>query len=208
MGESRGRLAIRPPSGERSCGCRDGASGIIARVGVRDEPTRESIGQIAETGRGALAGLRAMLRVLDATAAGTSAVASLDALPSLIEAASTPLHAVTFVETGARGVVAADAELALVRVAQEGITNALRHLMTPVAVNVRLVWSASAATLEVLDDGGAGQRPNAGTGSGLIALAERVTAAGGTFDVEQNASGWRLRAAVPLRTGPTVEASA
>ncbi|ARJ07293.1 hypothetical protein B5808_08695 [Cnuibacter physcomitrellae] len=182
------------------------AQAEAARIGARDEATRESIGQIAETGRGALAGLRAMLPMLDATSLGTSTVPSLETLPSLVDAASTPMHAVTFVEAGTRGAVAADAELALVRVAQEGITNALRHLLAPVTVAVRLTWSAGAATLEVHDDGGVGHQPSVGAGSGLIALAERVAAAGGTFDVERDAAGWRLRATVPARTSSAVTA--
>jgi signal transduction histidine kinase len=181
------------------------AQAEAARVGVRDEATREALSQVAETGRGALGGLRAMLRVLDAAASGTATLPALDALPSLIEAASTPLHAVTLVETGARGVLTSDAELALVRVAQEGITNALKHLNPPVAVEIRLTWSSVTATLEVCDDGGVGLRPGADAGSGLIALAERVTAAGGAFDVERNPDSWRLRAVVPARISPTME---
>jgi signal transduction histidine kinase len=183
------------------------AQAEAARVGVRDEATREALSQVAETGRGALGGLRAMLRVLDAAASGTATLPALDALPSLIEAASTPLHAVTLVETGARGVLTSDAELALVRVAQEGITNALKHLNPPVAVEIRLTWSSVTATLEVCDDGGVGLRPGADAGSGLIALAERVTAAGGAFDVERNPDSWRLRAVVPARISPTMEAT-
>lgn len=183
------------------------AQAEAARVGVTDEATHEAIGQVAETGREAMGSLRAMLRVLDSTPSGTGTVPTLSALPSLVDAASTPLHAVTLVETGPRGVLTSDAELALVRVAQEGITNALRHLKPPVVVAVRLTWSTTAATLEVRDDGGAGGRPGADAGSGLIALTERVTAAGGTFDVERNPGGWSLSATVPARISPTVEAA-
>jgi signal transduction histidine kinase len=183
------------------------AQAEAARIGVREDATREAIGQIAETGRGALAGLRTMLRVLDATSTGTSPVPSLESLPSLVEAASTPLHTVTFVEAGARGVVAADAELALVRVAQEGITNALRHVVAPMVVDVRLTWAPGSAALEVHDDGGAGLRPGSGSGSGsgLVALAERATSAGGAFDVEQDPAGWCLRVTVPAGTGSAAE---
>jgi signal transduction histidine kinase len=174
-----------------------------ARVGAADQATREAMGQIAETGREALSGLRAMLRVLDAPPSGTAVLPDLDTLPSLVEAASTSLHAVTFVEMGARGVVTSDAGLALARVAQEGITNALRHLKSPVAVDVRLTWSPDAAMLEVRDDGGMGRLPGSDAGSGLIALTERVSNAGGTFIVERRPSGWCLRATVPAQNGTT-----
>jgi signal transduction histidine kinase len=183
------------------------AQAEAARIGVRDDATRQAIRHVADTGREALADLRAMLRVLDAAPSGTAIVPTLDALPSLVEAASTPLHTVKLVETGPRGTLTSDAELALVRVAQEGITNALRHLEAPVAVEVCLAWSAAAATLEVRDDGGVARRSSADAGSGLIALAERVTAAGGLFDVERNPAGWRLRATVPARPSPTMEAT-
>lgn len=183
------------------------AQAEAARVGISDDAAREALRQVADTGREALAGLRAMLRVLDAGPSGTAMVPTLDALPSLVEAASTPLHAVTLVETGPRGALTADAELALVRVAQEGITNALRHVEAPVAVKVSLTWSATAATLEVRDDGGKGGRPGADAGSGLIALAERVTAADGTFDIQRDPAGWCLRARVPAQISPTRQAS-
>lgn len=183
------------------------AQAEAARIGIRDDATRQAIRHIADTGREALADLRAMLRVLDAAPSGTAIVPTLDALPSLVEAASTPLHVVNLVEKGPRGVLTSDAELALVRVAQEGITNTLRHLEAPVAVKVRLTWSATAATLEVGDDGGAGRRSSADAGSGLISLAERVSAAGGAFDVERNTEGWCLRATVPARISPTAGAT-
>ncbi|MBO1752847.1 hypothetical protein J4G33_13620 [Actinotalea sp. BY-33] len=179
------------------------AQAEAARVGARDDAVRDSIGQVAETGRHALAGLRAMLRVLDAEPSGTALVPSLEGLPALVRAAVTPLHDVTLRVEGAPVVLAPDAEVALVRVAQEGISNALRHLEVPLAVEVRLTWSATGATLAVHDDGGAGVRAAGDAGSGLIGLAERVAAAGGQLEIDRDRDGWLVRATVPsLADGP------
>ncbi len=177
------------------------AQAEAARVGTTEPTTAAAFAQVADTGRGALAGLRGMLRVLDAapTAAG-DVVPSLDGLSALVAAAETPLHRVTLVEDGVRRHMGADAETALVRLVQEGITNALRHLEPPLAVGVRLDWAAAAdggpVLVEVRDDGGAGPRTAAGSGTGLQGITRRVEAAGGRLEVSRGA-GWALTAALP-----------
>lgn len=178
------------------------AQAEVARVGATDEATRSAVGQVAETGRKAIAGLRAMLRVLDVDPVGTALVPSIDALPTLVEDAATPAHVVTFAEDGERAPLAPDAETALVRAAQEGITNSLRHLRPPVVVAVRLAWSDGRALIEVADDGGAGARTVTGGGAGLVGLTERLDAAGGSLVVDRGPHGWSLTATVPTMEAP------
>lgn len=174
------------------------AQAEAARIGATDAATRDAVAQVAETGREAVAGLRAMLRVLDADPAGTELVPSIDAIPAIVASATTSVHAVTWTESGERASLVADAETALVRVTQEGIANALRHVLPPVAVDVRLRWREDSVTLEVADDGGTGTREGI-PGSGLDGLAKRIAAAGGQLDVERGRTGWRLSATVPTR---------
>ncbi|UCN14351.1 histidine kinase [Cellulomonas iranensis] len=187
------------------------AQAEAARVGTREPATAQALAQVADTARSALLGLRGMLRVLDAApAVAGDVVPSLDGLPALVAAAATPLHVVTLTEHGERRALPADAESALVRLVQEGLTNALRHVAPPLTVEVHVDWDAErdadAVRVRVSDDGGAGPRAaddagvRAGTGSGLAAAERRVTAAGGTLDVERggtDASGWTLSARLP-----------
>ncbi|MDM4721991.1 histidine kinase [Micromonospora sp. WMMA1363] len=179
---------------------------MVARVEAAaattgDTRARHELADIAETGRDALDGLRAMLAVLGAKGLTAQDLPlSMDALPVLVEAAATPLHSVSLTETGARRALSINAEAALVRVVQESITNALRHLHPPVDVQVRLRWESTHVVVTVHDDGGSGTRHANAPGSGLIGAQERVHAAGGTFRV-QPGKGWSVEARLPAKVG-------
>lgn len=83
---------------------------------------------------------------------------------------------------------------AFYRVAQEGISNAVRH-GTPTRVRVACACTAGMATLVVEND-----RPDpgpAGAGLGLVGLEERLRALGGTLRIDR-AADWRLTAAAPV----------
>ena len=97
----------------------------------------------------------------------------------------------------------ADVSLGLYRVAQEALTNALKH--APGAdVTVHLDFAADAVTVRV-DDSGASlcASPLAGSGSGygLQGLKERVLLLGGSLDAGPYGEGWRVIATVPLAGG-------
>ncbi|WP_040709071.1 sensor histidine kinase [Nocardiopsis potens] len=174
-----------------------------ASVTASDAGARRELEDVAESGRDALGALRAMLAVLDAERPdGDGPPLTVAALPGLAEAASTSLHRVTFEEVGERRPLAIGAEPALVRVAQEGITNALRHLRPPVAVEVRLEWRETYVLLEVGDDGGGGVLHGGAAGSGLAGARERAEAAGGTLTVVRDGGGWRLAARLPTKGSP------
>ncbi len=86
--------------------------------------------------------------------------------------------------------------LAVLRCAQEAVTNAARHSG---AKNLWLTVSASARALTVSarDDGGGARHYSAG--NGLKGLAERMTELGGTLQVEPRpGAGFRLTASLPL----------
>ncbi|MER6513849.1 histidine kinase [Nonomuraea sp. NPDC001636] len=186
-----------------------------AAVTTADAATRRELGDIAETGRDAHQGLRAMLATLGPSAVGPSAVGaasragsrpgrvpiSLDVLPDLVASAASPLHAVTLAEAGERRPLSLSAEVAAVRTVQEGITNALRHLEPPVAVSVSLRWSPAEMVVEVRDDGGSALRGARGQGTGLMGIEERVRTAGGTLSIDDGDDGWVLRARLPTKEG-------
>lgn len=168
-----------------------------AAVTTKDPATSRELGDIAETGRDAHQGLRAMLATLGPRA--DPRPISLDALPDLVASAASPLHTVTLAEVGERRPLSLSAEVAVVRTVQEGITNALRHLEPPVEVTVSLRWTPAEVAVEVRDDGGKALREVGGKGTGLVGIEERVRTAGGTLSIDDGDGGWMVTARLPTK---------
>jgi signal transduction histidine kinase len=91
-------------------------------------------------------------------------------------------------------------DLAAFRIAQEGLTNAIRHAGATEA-RVRVRYSPQRLDVEVEDNGrGLGSRANGG--HGLVGIRERVALYGGTVDLGPSPSGGVLLAAsLPLPEG-------
>ena len=88
---------------------------------------------------------------------------------------------------------------ALYRLAQESVTNALRHSRHASRVSVAVQADDECVRLTVVDDGELQGR--AGTGYGLVGMAERATLLGGTLDAGPGPErGWTVVAVLP-RTG-------
>jgi signal transduction histidine kinase len=100
-----------------------------------------------------------------------------------------------------RRALPAGGELAAYRIAQEALTNTLRHGGPDARARVTQTWTADGLELVVQDDGhGAAASPaTAGTGHGLRGMAERARLFGGTLEAGPPASGvgWRVTAALP-----------
>ena len=99
-----------------------------------------------------------------------------------------------------RGKMDARIEIALYRVAQEALTNALRYSeCTRIDISLRKIRRT--LTLRIVDDGkGFGPlRANRVTGLGLTGMRERIEGVGGSFAVRSvPAAGTRIEARVPL----------
>ena len=95
-----------------------------------------------------------------------------------------------------------DADPALIRVAQEGLSNAARHARAT-RVAVSLDYLDGEVLLDIHDDGAgfdpsADRRPSVSGGHGLVGMAERIRLAGGTLTVESEpGAGCVVSAAVP-----------
>ena len=88
---------------------------------------------------------------------------------------------------------------AIYRLAQESVTNALRHSRHASRVSVAVQADDECVRLTVVDDGELQGR--AGTGYGLVGMAERATLLGGTLDAGPGPErGWTVVAVLP-RTG-------
>jgi two-component system sensor histidine kinase UhpB len=93
--------------------------------------------------------------------------------------------------------------VAIFRVAQEALTNAVRHAHAT-RVDVRLGTNGSSLALSIADDGSgfdvaqAQARPTASVG--LFGMAERIALVGGDLDIDSSpGGGTRIRVSVPLR---------
>jgi signal transduction histidine kinase len=88
----------------------------------------------------------------------------------------------------------AGAESAAYYVVAESVTNAQKHAQASV-IRVDVRQSGRIIDVEVSDDGVGGA--DASRGSGLVGLADRVEALGGTLDVMSSPAGTRIAARIP-----------
>lgn len=101
-----------------------------------------------------------------------------------------------FTVSGTARTLTPETENALFRIAQEALTNVVKHAEAG-TVAVVLAYGSTDVVLEVRDDG-RGIRPAETGGAGLTALAERAVERGGTLEVQPASRGTRLAAALPL----------
>jgi len=94
-------------------------------------------------------------------------------------------------------------DTALYRLAQESITNALRHARNASRVLVRVVGEEDSIALTVEDDGVHNPPPVTTSGFGLVGMAERAKLLGGTLDAgPRQGRGWTVNAVLPRKGSP------
>jgi two-component system sensor histidine kinase UhpB len=98
--------------------------------------------------------------------------------------------------------LAPEAELAAYRIAQEALTNAVRHSDAS-QIHLTVAAAGGGLTLSVADDG-AGPPPNEREGAGMRGMRERAFAIGATLTIDSMpGSGVRVQLELPLQTsGP------
>jgi signal transduction histidine kinase len=177
------------------------AEGSAAAAGADAERAATVMRQVADTGREALTGMRQMLGVLGADGPAEFAPQPTAAdVPQLVER----FHQMGLpVTLRTEGEVPAEPALqvAVYRIVQESLTNALRYAHGPTSVGVVIDAAGDPIAVVVEDDGLPGMpTPSVGARQGLIGLHERVTALGGTLATgrRDSGSGWRVAAALPL----------
>jgi signal transduction histidine kinase len=126
----------------------------------------------------------------DSPRAPQPGIAALDELVNQVRATGLPA---TWTVTGRRFPLPPTVELAIYRVAQEALTNVLKHAVAPTSAKIHLTYDEPSVTLEVLDDGRPAPVPVTSGGHGLSGMRERAGVAGG--DVEagpRTGGGWRV----------------
>ena len=93
-------------------------------------------------------------------------------------------------------------DAAVYRLAQESITNAIRHARRATRVRVAIDGEPDCVRLTVTDDGDASPLgPSSTSGYGIVGMTERATLLGGTLEAGPNRDrGWTVTAVLP-RTG-------
>ena len=168
------------------------------------DPARaiEAMRQVAETGRVAVSDMRRMLGVLHEGAAGELAgtvapspgVGDISPLVELFRSAGLP------VVLNAAGTPPTDPgiQLAIYRIVQEGLTNALKYARAATEVTVRTRFSAQEIMVSVRDDGQPDFLPADHAGRGLVGMRERVALYGGSLHAgPQDGHGWSVTALFP-----------
>ncbi len=124
-------------------------------------------------------------------------------LPDLIaDAAGTGLE-VDFSTVGESRPVPATTGVILYRIAQEALTNTLKHAGPSSHVDMRLRYLATAVEIEVADAGGRAQSTTPGSGLGHTGMRERVDTVGGTIHLGPTTrGGFVVRATIPTEAAP------
>ena len=168
----------------------------------RPEVAVEAVRWIADAGKEALTGMRHAVQVLR-EADGDRAVElapqpTLADLRGIVERLAPVGLDVEIALPDPLPAVDPQVELAAVRIAQEGVTNALRHAEARRAV-VRVAEEAGHLVVAVDDDGRSGKAPAlSASGHGLRGMAERAAACGGRLDIARSdLGGWSVRATLP-----------
>jgi signal transduction histidine kinase len=110
---------------------------------------------------------------------------------------------ITFTARGIRGKIDARIEIALYRVVQEALNNALKYSGCT-RIDISLRGKGAKLSLQVVDNGKgfAPLRANRMTGLGLTGMRERIEGVGGTFGVKSGpGEGTRIEAIVPTPAG-------
>jgi signal transduction histidine kinase len=91
-------------------------------------------------------------------------------------------------------------ELSVYRIAQEALTNTVKH-SEPTQVAVTLTFRDSSLELEIVDDGTPTTGGAATTGQGIVGMRERVALLGGELQTGQrDGGGFRVAARLPVGT--------
>jgi signal transduction histidine kinase len=163
----------------------------------------EPIRAVQETGRAALVEISRLLGLLrdDGAELGLAPQPRLDDLGELAEQMRTAGLIVALRLEGEPRPLPLGVDLSVYRIAQEALTNTLKHA-DGAAAELVLRYRERDVELEVTDDGAGTENGHRG-GHGLIGMRERVAVFGGTLEAGRRPEGgFRVLARLPLQVRP------
>ncbi|MDT4956598.1 MAG: hypothetical protein QOD31_397 [Pseudonocardiales bacterium] len=177
-----------------------------ARLAVEFDPADavRSLAEAERLGRESLAEVRAAVGLLsqDRDLAGTAPLPGAGEVPTLVERFRSAGVDVTLSVDGDTSLLPATAGLAVYRIVQEAMTNAIKHAPGS-SIAVSLSVDAASVGLAV-DSSGA---PGDGAGLGVISMRERAESLGGSCAAGPGGRGWLVQATLPLDAGRLREAA-
>ncbi|WP_407655670.1 sensor histidine kinase [Amycolatopsis rhabdoformis] len=215
------RAAVAAERGRMARDLHDVIAGHLSAIAIQseavlsmaDDPktSRAVLEAVRENSVSALDEMRTMIGLLRAAEAGsedrsdteyeTTAPARLAELSRLVESArATGMEVVVDSTVDASAGLPAAVDLTAYRIAQEALTNAVKH-----APGGRVVVSIGRAggilTVEIGNELRSATARTGGTGHGLLSMRERASAVGGTLSAGPSGSAWVVRAELPLVGG-------
>ena len=175
-------------------------------LGTTPDAAAEALQAIAATGRQTIADMAHLLGFLEGD--DTPNLSGISRIGDLVARARQAGLPVEVKITGTARRLPSDVDLAVYRIVQEGLTNALKHA-GGARTRVLVAYDDAAVRIEVRDDGHARIRhplASSGSGQGLQGMRERVAMAGGELTTGRRPDGgWALAARLPLdQEGTTV----
>ncbi|GAA3217746.1 sensor histidine kinase [Nonomuraea helvata] len=175
------------------------ADGAGYALDTDPEQARLAVKAISKTGRAALAEMRRLVGVLredEATTIDYTPQPGLGQLEELVRGSAVParLEVAGFPRDLPEG-----QQLAVYRIVQEALTNALKHGGPGVRAVVEIDYSGPELVVRVTDDGRGAAAPRSPDGHGLIGMRERVGMYGGAISAAPRQSGgFEVLARLPM----------
>jgi signal transduction histidine kinase len=186
------------------------ASAVRRRLHPDQAVERQALETVEAVGREALAERRRMVGVLRQAGDATDREPppGLTELRRLVENFRAAGLAVELEVTGPPRPLAPGLDLTAYRLIQEGLTNTLRHAVSPTRVSVTVDYREENLGLAVRDDGRS-VAADADAGHGLLGMRERVSVYGGELWARpRREGGFELLATLPLESARGETASA
>jgi signal transduction histidine kinase len=179
-------------------------SSMVVQAGAAeagaDDPAyvRKTASDIRSTGNDAMAEMRRLVSVLRISdEAPMTPQPRLEALPALVDRATTEGTPTRLRVTGEPRPLPAGLDLAAYRIVQEALTNVRRHAEATTC-EVRVHFGPQSVQLEVVDDGRGGEVGRS-AGHGLVGMRERANLYGGELSAGDGPDGgFVVRATLPV----------
>ena len=173
------------------------AEGAKALATKKPEAAVEALNVIARTGRSSIGEMRRIVSLLRGESdASFGPSPSLPQIPEMIAKAG---PRITLEMPEELPPVPESLGLTAFRVAQESVTNFLKHAGPTARATATITCELEAIDIRVTDDGVGVQAPTEGRGAGVRGMRERVAAMGGTFKAgPRTGGGYEVKARLPL----------
>ncbi|GAA4207209.1 sensor histidine kinase [Microbispora amethystogenes] len=178
------------------------ADGAAYAIDSDPEQARRAMQAISGTGRQALAEMRRLVGVLRQDAGSPAeeyapqpGVAQLDELVRQVRDSGLPTE---FTVSGTPRALPEGEQLAVYRIVQEALTNAIKHGGPGTRARVEMTYGPGLIELRVSDDGRGAAAPRVVGGHGLIGMRERVAMYGGSVEAApRSGGGFQVVARIP-----------